>query len=146
MAAPFRSGTGASAASPYLATVTEVRELHTAASDRSCVHVEIDISGAKGLAYTTGDHVGVYAENGEAAVAEAAGLLGLPLDTVFKLTVPAGSRWAAEPQGAAGRGGAGRWDGGLAVGRLWLQSAAVRSWGMASPFAPDPWRARLPGT
>lgn len=97
MAAPFRSGTGASAASPYLATVTEVRELHTAASDRSCVHVEIDISGAKGLAYTTGDHVGVYAENGEAAVAEAAGLLGLPLDTVFKLTVPAGSSGLAEP-------------------------------------------------
>lgn len=92
MAAPFKSGSGAGAASPYLAAITEVRELHTAASDRSCVHVEIDISGAKGLAYTTGDHVGVYAENGPAVVEQVAELLGLPLDTVFTLKAKAGTR------------------------------------------------------
>jgi NADPH-ferrihemoprotein reductase len=86
MAAPFRSGAGTSASAPFLATVAEVRELHTAASDRSCVHVEIDISGAKGLSYVTGDHVGVYAQNSAKVVAEAAELLGLPLDTVFKLS------------------------------------------------------------
>jgi NADPH-ferrihemoprotein reductase len=95
MAAPFRSGSGTSAASPFIATISEVRELHTAASDRSCVHVEIDISGAKGLSYTTGDHVAIYAENSPEVVEEVAGLLGLPLDTVFKLARPEdGSRCA----------------------------------------------------
>lgn len=43
-ASPFPDGSGHSAHDPYWATVTEVRELHTAVSDRSCVHVEIDIS------------------------------------------------------------------------------------------------------
>lgn len=43
-AAPYPDGSGQSAHDPYWATVTEVRELHTAASERSCVHVEIDIS------------------------------------------------------------------------------------------------------
>lgn len=85
LAAPFKSGSGQSPASPFLATVTDVRELHTAASDRSCVHVEIDISGAKGLTYKTGDHVGIYPENGPALVEQAAKLLGLPLTTVFTL-------------------------------------------------------------
>lgn len=94
LAAPFKSGTGLSAASPFLATVTEVRELHTAKSDRSCVHVEIDISGAKGLTYTTGDHVGVFAENSAALVEEAASLLGLPPQTAFTLKPAAG---LAEP-------------------------------------------------
>lgn len=76
-----------------------MRELHTAASDRSCVHVEIDIGGAKGLSYVTGDHVGIYAENSAAVVAEAARLLGLPLTTVFKLKAPASARCA--PRGGA---------------------------------------------
>ncbi|KAI8468314.1 MAG: NADPH-cytochrome P450 reductase [Monoraphidium minutum] len=97
MAAPFASGSGASAGSPFLATITSVRELHGPASDRSCVHVEVDISGAKGLAYETGDHVGVYARNGAPAVAAAAELLGLPLDTVFKLTAKDGVSGLAEP-------------------------------------------------
>ncbi|KIZ02441.1 NADPH-cytochrome P450 reductase [Monoraphidium neglectum] len=98
MAAPFRSGSGTSAASPFIATISEVRELHTAASDRSCVHVEIDISGAKGLSYATGDHVAIYAENSPEVVEEVAGLLGLPLDTVFKLAKPEdGSSSLAEP-------------------------------------------------
>jgi hypothetical protein len=103
MAAPFRSGTGASASSPHLATVTAVRELHTSASGRSCVHVEIDISGAKGLSYITGDHVGVLPRNSEVVIAEAAELLGLPLDTVFKLTAKDGVRWG--PRAAQARPG-----------------------------------------
>jgi len=91
MAAPFKSGAGTSAAAPFIATISKVQELHTAASDRSCVHVEIDISGAKGLSYTTGDHVGIFAPNNAAVVEVAAGLLGVPLGTVFKLK---GGRWA----------------------------------------------------
>ncbi|KAI8472971.1 MAG: NADPH-cytochrome P450 reductase [Monoraphidium minutum] len=88
LAPPFRGGPGTSAAAPHLATITEVRELHTAASGRSCVHVEIDISGANGLTYVTGDHVGIFAENPPAVVEEVAALLGLPLGTVFRLSKP----------------------------------------------------------
>lgn len=46
-ASPFPDGSGSSAHDPYWAVISEVRELHTAASDRSCVHVEIDISGKR---------------------------------------------------------------------------------------------------
>jgi hypothetical protein len=88
LAAPFVNSTGANVHEPYLATITEVRELHTRASDRSCVHVEIDISGASQLKYETGDHVGIFAQNSSKAVEQAAKLLGLPLDTAFTLKMP----------------------------------------------------------
>lgn len=39
------------------------------------------------LKYETGDHVGMYARNSDVVVAEVANLLGLPLDTTFKLHV-----------------------------------------------------------
>lgn len=54
-AAPFPGGSGHNAHDPYWATVTEVRELHMPASDRSCVHVELDISGNSQLTYLTGE-------------------------------------------------------------------------------------------
>ncbi len=41
-----QGGSGLSSHSPYLATVSAVRELH-AGGDRSCVHVELDISGCQ---------------------------------------------------------------------------------------------------
>lgn len=53
-AAPFPDGSGTHAHDPYWATVTESRELHMPASDRSCVHVELDISGNRQLSYQTG--------------------------------------------------------------------------------------------
>ncbi|KAK9811910.1 hypothetical protein WJX72_012296 [[Myrmecia] bisecta] len=59
-------------------------------SDRCCVHVELDISGT-GLSYEAGDHVGIHAQNSAAVVEQMADLLGLPLDTVFRLTVPEGN-------------------------------------------------------
>jgi hypothetical protein len=46
-ASPFPDGSGSSAHDPYWAVISEVRELHTAASDRSCVHIEIDISSKR---------------------------------------------------------------------------------------------------
>lgn len=69
--------------------VAEVRELHSSASDRSCVHVELDISGS-GIEYSPGDHVAIHPENPREAVELAAMLLGEPLDAVVELKMPEG--------------------------------------------------------
>lgn len=86
-------GTGKDHHSPYWATITAARELHTAQSDRSCVHVEVDISGAA-ASYEAGDHVAIYAQNSPAVVEEVAALLKQPLDAVIKLSVPPGTSGA----------------------------------------------------
>ena len=79
------NGDGAHVHSPYLAGVQTVKELHGKESDRSCVHVEVDISGCK-ASYESGDHVGVYPENDVKIVKKAASLLGKPLDFCFSMT------------------------------------------------------------
>ena len=40
-------GTGVGAGSPFTARVLDARELHGAGSDRSCLHVELDITGSQ---------------------------------------------------------------------------------------------------
>lgn len=72
---------------PYLAPVKLVRELYSTSADRSCVHVEFDISGSS-VHYKTGDHLGVFAENGADIVKRVAKALKCDVDTVFRLTKP----------------------------------------------------------
>jgi NADPH-ferrihemoprotein reductase len=75
------------AAKPYLASVKVVRELFSASADRSCVHVEFDISGSS-VQYKTGDHLGVFAENGKDIIKRVAKALKCDLNMVFRLVKP----------------------------------------------------------
>ncbi|GLI60603.1 hypothetical protein VaNZ11_002776 [Volvox africanus] len=84
---PFPSGSGKDVHSPFWAKITTVRELHTSQSGRSCVHVEVDVSGS-GITYEAGDHIALYAQNSEAVVKLVADLLCFDLDALIVLSVP----------------------------------------------------------
>jgi NADPH-ferrihemoprotein reductase len=71
----------------YFSKVTTVRELHNkAVSDRSCVHVELDISDCP-LSYEAGDHVAVYPRNDPEVVRALCERLGYDRSAVFQLVM-----------------------------------------------------------
>ncbi|KFM58328.1 NADPH--cytochrome P450 reductase, partial [Stegodyphus mimosarum] len=67
---------------PYLSNILVNRELYK--GDRSCMHIELDISSAK-IRYDAGDHVAVYPTNNPELVEKIGKLLNVDLDTVFSL-------------------------------------------------------------
>jgi len=99
----LNDGNGLTTSTPHLATITLVKELHTPLSDRSCVHVEVDISNCSAT-YEAGDHVGVFADNSPEVIAATAQVLDLPLDMCFTLKTPSTgpSTSLPAPPGAAG--------------------------------------------
>lgn len=64
--------------------VQVIRELHKG-GDRSCMHVEMDISGSK-LSYVAGDHVAIFPINNPQMVERIGKLLQTDLDTIITLT------------------------------------------------------------
>eukprot|EP00118_Oscarella_pearsei_P026195 m.309582 g.309582 ORF g.309582 m.309582 type:complete len:671 (+) comp47001_c0_seq1:375-2387(+) len=71
------------AKNPFMAPIVVNRELHTGGG-RSCMHIEIDISGS-GIRYTAGDHAAIYPTNDPTIVQRYADKLGFDLDQVFSL-------------------------------------------------------------
>ncbi|KAI4503415.1 hypothetical protein M0802_001637 [Mischocyttarus mexicanus] len=73
------------AKNPFLASVKINKELHGPASDRSCMHIELDIEESK-MRYESGDHLAVYPVNNSELVNKIGAKCGIDLDTVFTLT------------------------------------------------------------
>lgn len=60
-----------------------IRELHNG-GERSCMHMELDISGSK-LSYVAGDHVAIFPVNDPQLVERVGELLQVDLDAVITL-------------------------------------------------------------
>ncbi|CAG9783772.1 unnamed protein product [Diatraea saccharalis] len=71
------------AKNPFLAQITVNRELHKG-GDRSCLHVELDISDSK-MRYEAGDHVAIYPINDTDLVDRLGALTEANMDEIFSL-------------------------------------------------------------
>ncbi|XP_014370499.2 NADPH--cytochrome P450 reductase isoform X1 [Papilio machaon] len=71
------------AKNPFLAQIIVNKELHKG-GDRSCLHVELDISDSK-MRYDAGDHVAIYPINDIDLVNRLGDLTGANLDEIFSL-------------------------------------------------------------
>lgn len=94
---------GLDAQHPFMAKVSCVRELHGSSSDRSCVHVEIDLKGCKAT-YSHGDHVGILPQNSPAVTHEVSKLLGYPdpdAHVIVAVRRPAAGAAGGGPKGSA---------------------------------------------
>ncbi|CAB3402599.1 unnamed protein product [Caenorhabditis bovis] len=69
---------------PYLATITENRELHLEKSDRSCRHIEFSVEGSR-IRYEAGDHLAVFPTNDSKLVDRLIELLEFDPDQSFRL-------------------------------------------------------------
>jgi NADPH-ferrihemoprotein reductase len=77
--------------------VTTIRELRSPDDGGSTVHVEIDISKAKGLEYQTADNLGVLPVNDSTVVESVAASLGYDLDAVFSVKAAPKHEWHGAP-------------------------------------------------
>mmetsp|Transcript_25362 Transcript_25362/g.35102 ORF Transcript_25362/g.35102 Transcript_25362/m.35102 type:complete len:673 (+) Transcript_25362:329-2347(+) len=77
------------AKNPYLGKVVAHRELLSPESDRSCLHLEVELIKNFYLRYQPGDHIGVFPENENELVEYVAQRLQVDLEQVIKLS-PAG--------------------------------------------------------
>lgn len=68
---------------PHPCKVIENRELHTPKSDRSCMHLELEL--APKMKYEPGDHLGIYAPNDPEEVQRLADILDLNLSRFISL-------------------------------------------------------------
>ena len=75
--------------------VSTIRELRS--DKESTVHVEVDISKAKGLSYQTADNLGVLPLNNPTIVESVAEALGYDLDQVFSLKAAGTHEWHGVP-------------------------------------------------
>jgi len=66
---------------PLISRIVRTRDLYTPEAGRACLHVEV-CSSQGALSYKTGDHIGIFATNSQATVANLAKRLGLDLDAV----------------------------------------------------------------
>lgn len=73
------AGGGTGIHDEYAARVIEVRNLCSEASERVCMHLELEIKDSA-VSYEPGDHVGVWGENTPVNVDQVANILDIPLD------------------------------------------------------------------
>jgi len=83
--------------SSYDCPVSVVRELRTKEDSGSTVHVEIDISKAKGLEYSTADNLGVLPVNSPDVIESVADSLGYDLDATFAIRAAPDKEWQGSP-------------------------------------------------
>jgi len=70
---------------PFMAPITENRNLHNSGSGRTGLHIELDITGSR-IRYDAGDHVAVYPVNNTDLVNLIGDKLEIDLDQVFTMT------------------------------------------------------------
>jgi NADPH-ferrihemoprotein reductase len=77
--------------------ISTIRELRSKEDAGSTVHIEIDISKAKGLNYHTADNLGVLPVNQLSVVEDVAKSMGFDLNQTFSLKAAEGHEWHGDP-------------------------------------------------